>query len=334
MRLLTQRKILFKKGALLIALLVIALFAVTGCEEDSFDNIIDREGSQTGKPVPGNSGLLNISGVTTSSLKLDWEPASDGDTDSGSLRYRIVKVNLADIDSLVGIDDYGDIVLDWTTNVQSLTITGLAPGETVYFNVQVRDSDGFMAAYLPASVTTNTDDSSGSGGSSSTGDTDTINMYAAGTRTGDIVSTFTSSARSDVDGICSAANPGLACGNIRAFISLSGSDCIQNFPANYSVPAKGEIISTTGNILGYRWEDILDGSVHMDLQTAGIALQSWWSGSNADGSFNSADTCNNWTDGTSGYQGLTGQHNETDGDWIANTPRNCNNSLELLCICW
>jgi hypothetical protein len=207
-------------------------------------------------------------------------------------------------------------------------LTGLSPGETVYFNVQVRDRDGLIEAYLPASATTNADSSS------SSGETDPVYMYGAGARTGDLVSLLSSSARSDVDAICTAANPGLSCGNIRAFISLSGSDCIANFPVNYNLPAKGEIISTTGNILGYRWEDVLDGSVHMDLQSAGIISQAWWSGSNGDGSFNSAVTCNNWTDGTSSYQGLTGQHNETDGDWIADTARNCNNSLELLCVCW
>ncbi len=326
MRKLKEKKILTKMGVFPLLLLIIALFAVTGCEGDNFNNVIDRENTEASKPVPGNSGLLNISGVATSSLKLDWVPATDNNTDSNTLQYRIVKVNLADIDTLVGTDDYGEVVMDWTSNVKSVIIAGLSPGETVYFNVQVRDRDGLMSAYLPASVTTSTDGSSG--------DSDPVSIYSAGTGTGDLVSPLTSSARSDLDAICTAANPGLTCGNIRAFISLSGSDCIKNFTANYNVPAKGEIISTTGKILGYRWADILDGTVNMNLLNAGIASQSWWSGSNADGSFNSANTCNNWTDGTSGYQGLAGEQNEIDGEWIAGTTRNCNNSLELLCICW
>lgn len=328
MRKFKEHKILQKTGTLLALFLIIALFVVTGCEGDNFNNIIDREVTESNKPVPGNSGLLNISDVTTSSLRLDWAPAMDNKTDSGSLQYKIVKVSLADIEILVGTDNYGDIVKDWTSNVQSVFITGLNPGEKVYFNVLVRDRDGFIAAYLPASVTTNM------GNSSSTGDTDPIYMYAAGTRTGNLVSQVTSSARKDLDAICSSANPEIICSNTRAFISISDNDCIKNFPVNYNVPVKGDIISSTGNIIGYSWADILDGSVKMSLQSAEISSESWWSGSNEDGSFNNANTCNKWTDGTNGYQGLTGQHNEIDSNWITNTSRNCNNSLELLCICW
>ncbi len=325
-----EQSILLKTGPFLAVFLFVFLVSSINCENDKFNRVIDREVAASTKPVPGNSGMLNISGVTTSSLKLDWEPATDDNTDSGSLQYRIVKVDLADMDTLIGAYGDGEVILDWTSNVHSVYITGLNPGETVYFNVLVRDGGGITAAYLPASVTTDT--------SPATADTGKITVFTAGLRTGNLVSSGSSSPRSDLDAVCSAARtadfPGLACGNVRALISLSASDAIRNFPAKYNIPTKGEVVSTTGSLIGYRWADILDGTVLMSLLDAGISSQSWWSGSNADGSYNSEDTCDGWTDGSSGYEGNTGLHNAVDGSWLEGTERNCNNQLELLCICW
>ena len=45
------------------------------------------------------------------------------------------------------------------------------------------------------------------------------------------------------------------------------------------------IKSSSGKLIAENWSDLLDGSIYMSFQSAGVALDGWWSFSNNDGLF-------------------------------------------------
>lgn len=100
------------------------------------------------------------------------------------------------------------------------------------------------------------------------------------------------------------------------------------------VPINREIKSPTGNTVASNWAALLD-DLSDTLSHLGAATTFWWSGSAADGSYDSANSCVGWTSGDNCDSGYDGAHNNASfPTWIRRSTRNCNNSLELLCLCW
>jgi len=317
---------------MLCGVCVLSIFIA--CFEDDFNATISQENSyiEPGEepaeilPVPGNNGIIVTSSITDEGLQLSWTKAEDEKTPQAELDYRVFQSSLNNIGTAEGAETNGTPVTDWAADFTSVTVTGLDSGTLYYFNVVARAPDGRKAAYVPASTTT----------------VGVVYMYSAGTHTGKLTTPYTTSARADVDAICAPvlssatmsviAVPELK--NHRAFISLSAADAIRNFPSRYGVPANWPVKSYGGAQIAWTWADMLDGSINMRLQDAGIANTFWWSGSTGDGGFDGDGNCSGWTDGTSGSQGMEGAHNELSGDWLSRDARNCNNSLLVLCVGW
>ncbi len=105
-------------------------------------------------PVPGDNGTLNISNLGTTSLGLSWTKASDNHTDNSSLQYRVVQSSSDRIANAETALRNGTTVLDWSTNIDNASITGLNSNTTYFFNVMVRDNVGNLGAYQSISATT------------------------------------------------------------------------------------------------------------------------------------------------------------------------------------
>ncbi len=310
----------------LLFILLASLLLFPGCEKDNFNDIINRESVIGNLPVPGNEGNILVSGIQSDRVTLSWESARDDSTPAGELLYMVVSSSLNNLKDADSAGMYGTIALSWTAGSSTHTVSGLSPGEIFYFNVLVKDGDGYISAYTGVSAMTAV---------SGTAAADTIYMVSAGGYKGDLGGRF------GADLICrnyiSNNYPSLPVSHMRAFISIDAVDQIVDFPTIFGVPELAAIKSPTGAVIANNWADLMDGSIVMDLFSAGVLSFSddkWWSGSNIDGSV-AVDTCSGFTYGdTSSQSGVCGSSNASDGYWINNDFGPCSGNRFLLCIGW
>jgi hypothetical protein len=113
-------------------------------------------------PVPGNSGIIDISNILESSVTLSWSSASDLSTDTALLEYKVVGSDSDNIATVVDAELSGEgrfLVQDWAADVLTVDATGLLAGGLYYFNILVRDSLENVSCY-----TSNSEYLAGSGG--------------------------------------------------------------------------------------------------------------------------------------------------------------------------
>jgi hypothetical protein len=138
-------------------------------------------------------------------------------------------------------------------------------------------------------------------------------------------------ARSELDLL--AANAYLAwagrpdCSKVHAFISVSASDSI----ATMGIPDNVPIYGPNGTMLANNLADLLDGDIAVTLQTAGITVSNFWTGSNDSGQATS--TCVGWRTNSNASLGAGGWSNVTTG-WLNGGTPACDNTRGLLGVCW
>tara|TARA_B100000003_G_scaffold186231_1_gene180995 strand:+ start:11 stop:556 length:546 start_codon:yes stop_codon:yes gene_type:complete len=149
-------------------------------------------------------------------------------------------------------------------------------------------------------------------------------LYSYGMNQGDI------GPKSSADTLCNSAKPsGTSQGY--AFASFSITEEIRDLPTTANLNTNLNVRSTFGRLVATNWTDLLDGNISMSLQSAGVAIQPWWSFSDSNGIFH-INNCSNGTSNSNSVQGKTGGITSSSGGWINGTTRNCDNSRLLLCI--
>ncbi|MBF0239807.1 MAG: fibronectin type III domain-containing protein, partial [SAR324 cluster bacterium] len=205
----------------------------------------------TTAPVPGDSGTLTISNVTTSSLTLSWTKATDNITAQSALVYKVYSSTSDNISTVSTISTNGTLRGTTTGDTVTLAITGLTSGTLYYFNVLVTDALNNSAVY------TSKDKGTLMGN---------VYLFSGGTSAGNL------GGRSGADARCvaekSATWPNLACSNIRAFLSVDANDEIQDMPTNYGVPTNRPILGPTGTQIRSNWPQLWLG-LDFSLNSAG-----------------------------------------------------------------
>jgi len=112
--------------------------------------------NDTVPPVPGSSGNIIISHITSNSLILTWSSASDDSTPAEELSYRIYYSTNSSIATTDEIQQNASPFTDWLKNTDTETINNLPGSLTSYnFNIIVKDTAGNKTAYSMASVPDN-----------------------------------------------------------------------------------------------------------------------------------------------------------------------------------
>jgi hypothetical protein len=177
------------------------------------------------------------------------------------------------------------------------------------------------------------------GGAAGSGNTPAIIVFDAGTaNTG---ATF--SGRAGLDNLCLTAKnaqsiPG---GTPHALISVSAVDDIADFPALYGLPTDRPFASVGGDVIADDFADLLDGTIDMSIEEAGILLGEpglWFTGSNADGTA-SENTCEGWT--TTQHSSVSPRANygytgNTNSWWLdgSSTATCAAAQYHVLCLTW
>jgi hypothetical protein len=135
----------------LIALLIVTL--ILSCD---INGPKDPDPDTT-NPTVGTD--ISFSGTSSTATTVNWGPASDNITPTGSLRYKLVRASAsADIDTIAETNAISGVglIMDWTANDTSQQATGLTQDTTYFFAVLVRDAACNMSLYPPMSVTPST----------------------------------------------------------------------------------------------------------------------------------------------------------------------------------
>jgi Fibronectin type III domain len=103
-------------------------------------------------PVPGSGGAITANVGASETATLSWVKATDNLSTAAQLLYEVRKSLSNNIDTVGKAEANGTIVLNYTADVGSTSVTGLSVGTSYYFNVIVKDAAGNKNQYQPATV--------------------------------------------------------------------------------------------------------------------------------------------------------------------------------------
>ncbi len=151
--------IVLKRISCLFLLMIPVILLVTSCFDDNFKDTINKESkaaaelnvpNQDKAPGPVGDSIITITDITSTSLKLSWQPALDGDdkTPQDQLLYTVIQSTSNNIYSITDAEKNGIVIMDWSADTVEFTVTGLMESTAYYFNVIVKDADGLTNIYL------------------------------------------------------------------------------------------------------------------------------------------------------------------------------------------
>lgn len=108
--------------------------------------------STSDSTAPEIGSGITYTNIASTSVTVNWGKATDTVTVQAFLEYKVVKaLSSGAIDSIPEADGVSssDIVIDWTTDIDTVSATGLSAATFYYFAVLVRDSSGNKSLYFP-----------------------------------------------------------------------------------------------------------------------------------------------------------------------------------------
>ena len=269
--------------------------------------------------APDNATTTEDGGTSTFTIKLNMAPTSTVSIPvyvSDSTEALLTSGSSSNVDNLTLTFTSSD----WSTP-QTITVTGQGPDE---------DYDTLYNVILMPAISSDTNFNGVNPQDLSFVNTETAIyniLYRAGnTYTGNLTS------KSNADSICNSDKPsGTSQGY--AFASFSSTEEIRDLPTTANLNTNLNIKSSSGKLIAENWSDLLDGSIYMSLQSAGVTTVSlWWSFSSSDGSLHSQN-CSGGTSGSSDDRGRVGDSRSSGDDWIifSNVGR-CHTAYDLICI--
>ncbi len=271
-----------------------------------------------GTPTIGSS--IVSSQVTTSSFQVNWGAAlNSGDT---SLFYKVVYAPLAtDINTVAKAEGAtASVVMDWTLNKLSTSLSGLSLGTAYAVSVLVKNSAGGKNIYPPITVTTLAKRFFVSS-----------SAYSANLTSATVVDSLCNSDAAKPSGSSTykaviAASWRRAC--VSANCATNGASEHTDWPLAAGMTygrADGTIVGKT-NALG-----LLPTPLVNAIAASGSSHYAW-SGLNADWT-NSSSNCANWSNTTNSAIATASDLNGTaSAAWLNALVTGCANPQALLCV--
>lgn len=133
--------------------------------------------------------------------------------------------------------------------------------------------------------------------------------------------------RATADALCenSSANPAIAGNTVKAFLSLSDTDGIRDFPTNHNLNTNERISRADGGLqIASDWDALLDSTNNALDHSFEASGKSIWTFSEADGSLRNNLNCENGTDGTDEEPGGYGSSGSTSKTSLVKGIAACN----------
>lgn len=149
------------------------------------------------------------------------------------------------------------------------------------------------------------------------------------------------SARASSDNLCTTRRgtltlaPVNTCTTVRALVSFTAGDQLNNMPTNFSVPVDRLVRGPTGTLVADNYSDMINPSVNLKatlLAANVLAGATFWSHSINTGAVSGSSCGGGTTNGGSGQRGAT---NTTTSAWLdTGGPVGCSIFEPILCICF
>jgi hypothetical protein len=101
-------------------------------------------------PIPGASGLITVSGVSSTGLTLVWSMATDNVSSQAALQYKVLRSQRENLNNLGEAETNGTVLIDFTPNLNSFVVRNLTNASSYYYTVVVKDEGGNKALYATA----------------------------------------------------------------------------------------------------------------------------------------------------------------------------------------
>jgi hypothetical protein len=101
-------------------------------------------------PVPGGSGLVTMSGVSTNGLTLRWTTAVDDTSPKAALQYEVIQSAGQNINTVAEAEANGTVIQAFVADTSSYVVKGLKSALQYYYTVVVKDDAGNKAVYATA----------------------------------------------------------------------------------------------------------------------------------------------------------------------------------------
>ncbi|MEL0229263.1 MAG: hypothetical protein VXA56_06665, partial [Deltaproteobacteria bacterium] len=215
--------------------------------------------------APDNATTTEDGGTSTFTIKLNMAPTSTVSIPvyvSDSTEALLTSGSSSNVDNLTLTFTSSD----WSTP-QTITVTGQGPDE---------DYDTLYNVILMPAISSDTNFNGVNPQDLSFVNTESAIyniLYTASSYTGNLTS------KSNADSLCNSAKPsGTSQGY--AFASFSSTEEIRDLPTTANLNTNLNIKSSSGKLIAENWSDLLDGSINMSLESAGVTTSAWWSFSN------------------------------------------------------
>ena len=274
--------------------------------------------------APDNATTTEDGGTSTFTIKLNMAPTSTVSIPvyvSDSTEALLTSGSSSNVDNLTLTFTSSD----WSTP-QTITVTGQGPDRDYY-------QDTLYNVILMPAISSDTNFNGVNPQDLSFVNTESAIyniLYTAGTYTGNLTS------KSNADSLCNSAKPsGTSQGY--AFASFSSTEEIRDLPTTANLNTSLNIKSSSGRLIAENWSDLLDGSINMSLESAGIttsAASEWWSFSNSDGSWYTSNNnnCGGGTSDSDSVSGRIGHPSYIASRWITHNNALCSSTRDLMCI--
>jgi hypothetical protein len=98
---------------------------------------------------PVAKGQVSLSNISKDSLVVSWPPAIDDITPQENLQYKLLNMPPNSMRMVVNAENNGTLIMDWTVNVKSRQVNGIASINSYNFVVMVKDEAGNKTNYPP-----------------------------------------------------------------------------------------------------------------------------------------------------------------------------------------
>jgi DNA-binding beta-propeller fold protein YncE len=140
-----------------IIVLAVGILFCLSCNNELMTALNAKVGFDTGAPVPGNSGALQIDATTQDIFRISWTKGTDDLSLQNALKYQVFYSKAGNLNGTPAQIIANGISFPETptptANISTIDGTGLDDAVQYYVNVVVQDEKGVMSAYKMASDT-------------------------------------------------------------------------------------------------------------------------------------------------------------------------------------
>ena len=103
-------------------------------------------------PIPGGNGLITFGNITQHTAEIAWQAASDSETQSSDLQYKVCMVQVATFSDPATANAACNFQTRWSKDLLTMKLNGLVPGKSFRLNILVKDLLGNTSIYQEAEV--------------------------------------------------------------------------------------------------------------------------------------------------------------------------------------